>query len=159
VRPESLNILWIGLKSHIRFALSEQSGEACARPDGLVVLIDGDGEKRLSRFAAVGQRKKLVSNFEVLFDLLNESRAFFRELERDDLPIRIVLWLAYPSLSLKKLYGLDRGEVLNTERRSDFIHPALRMPVEIEQHAGLESRDTKRLQAVTEKALETKNRF
>jgi hypothetical protein len=47
---------------------------------GLVVLSDGNIEKRLSRFAAVGQRKEFVSYFDVLFDLLSEGRAFFREL-------------------------------------------------------------------------------
>jgi len=74
---------------------------------GLVVLCDGNIEKRLSRFAAVGQRKEFVSYFDVLFDLPSEGGAFFSELELDDLPLRLDLWFAYPSISLKKLNGLD----------------------------------------------------
>lgn len=74
---------------------------------GLVVLCDGNIEKRLSRFAAVGQRKEFVSYFDVLFDLPSEGCAFFGKLELEDLPICLDLWFAYPSISLKKLNGLD----------------------------------------------------
>jgi len=74
---------------------------------GLLVLCDGYIEKRLRSLAAVGQRKEFVSYFDVLFDLPSEGGAFFSELELDDLPLRLDLWFAYPSISLKKLNGLD----------------------------------------------------
>lgn len=75
---------------------------------GLVVLCDGNIEKRLSRLAVVGQRKEFISYFDVLFDLPSEGCAFFSEPELDDLPIRLDLWFAYPSIFLKKLNDLDR---------------------------------------------------
>jgi hypothetical protein len=54
-----------------------RQGESPADP---VVLCDGNIEKHLRRFAAVGQCKEFVSDFDVFFDLLNEGCAFFTEL-------------------------------------------------------------------------------
>ena len=112
---------------------------------GLVVLCDGNIEKRLSSLAAVGQRKEFVRYVEVLFDLPSEGCASFSELQRDDLPIRLDLWFAYPSMLLKQLNGLDGRAVRNAERHSKFTHLALRMPGKVEQHTGLDRRDAKRL--------------
>ena len=74
---------------------------------GLLVLCDGYIEKRLRSLAAVGQRKEFVSYFDVLFDLPSEGGAFFSELELDDLPLRLDLWFAYPSIFLNQLNRLD----------------------------------------------------
>ena len=74
---------------------------------GLVVPCDGNIEKRLRRLAVVGQLKEFVCYFYILFDLPSEGGAFFSKLELDDLPLRLDLWFAYPSMSLKKLNGLD----------------------------------------------------
>lgn len=70
-------------------------------------LSDGNIQKCLSGLAAVGQSKKFIGYCDILFDLLSKGRAFCSELQLDDLPIRVDLWLAYPSLSLNKLDGLD----------------------------------------------------
>jgi len=53
------------------------------RGEGLadsILLFGGNVEKRLSSLTAVGQGEEFVSDFDVLFDLLSESCAFFSEL-------------------------------------------------------------------------------
>lgn len=52
-------------------------GEGPADP---VVLFDGNIGKHLRSLVAVGQCKEFVSDFDVFFDLLSESCAFFTEL-------------------------------------------------------------------------------